>query len=265
MQTAHIMSHDGNLVIIHNDQQYSIGSDHPNYDDILFALANQDFDNLESMMDIPKAVAAIDGDLEVDNFGNVTFAGQRIHNTVTERITQFMNMGLPFGGLINFLRNLLDNPSGRSLKELYGFLEHKGLPITEDGCFIAYKGIRNDWKDKYSGTIDNSIGQTPRFTRNMVDDNCNNTCSNGLHVGTFEYASTWAGGDGRVVLVKVNPAHAVSVPTDHDASKLRVCEYEVIAEAPQQPLQEPCYVASIAMDNDDDDEYDDDWDNQPEW
>jgi len=235
-----IITQDGNISLVLNGNTNSIGKSHPNYDAIRECLKTGVYDELEKLIDIPKAVNAyMDGNVMVNAFGEVTYQGNVIDNTVATRITQFFMEGLPYKPLVRFLENLMSNPSFRSVQELYKFLEHNGLPLTEDGCFVGYKGVNADFTDKHSGTFDNTPGITvpreglkmPSIPRNMVDDNGANTCSRGLHVGTQTYASNFAGGDGRVVLVKVNPANAVSVPFDHDATKLRVTEYEVLCEA----------------------------------
>jgi hypothetical protein len=102
------------------------------------------------------------------------------------------------------------------------------MPITTKGTFLAYKGIREDGKDVHSGTIDNSPGQTPTMPRRLVNDDPNQGCSQGLHVGAFEYASHWGP---RVVLVEVDPADVVSVPADHSYQKCRACKYKVLRDS----------------------------------
>jgi hypothetical protein len=179
----------------------------------------------------------------VSETGEVTFDGRPIHNTLTQRIFEFMSQGLPWKPLARFLENLMANPSRRAVQELYGFLENRGIAITPDGQFLAYKGVRHDFKDVWSGKFDNSVGQIHEVPRNEVDDNPNNTCSYGFHVGSHEYATGWAGGEGNVMLVKVNPADAVSVPNERTAEKLRVCKYEVVELAPPAPLREALVMA----------------------
>ncbi len=66
--------------------------------------------------------------------------------------------------------------------------------------------------------------------RSQICDNPGEGCSVGLHVSNFRYSNSWAGNDGRVVLVEVSPADVVSVPTDSDCEKIRVCRYKVIQE-----------------------------------
>lgn len=238
-----IITQDGNISLVLKGNTHIVGKSHPNYDAIRECLKTSKYDGLEKLVDIPKAVNTyMDGNVIVNEFGEVTYQGQTINNTVANRITDFFQQGLPYKPLVRFLDNLMQNPSGRSVQELYRFLEHHGLPITEDGCFVAYKGVRDDFKDIHSGTFDNTPGQKPRLAaRNLVDDDANRDCSFGLHVGTQSYASNFAREDGRVVLVKVNPADAVSVPHS-DANKLRVVGYEVLCETDKVTvLDQPLY------------------------
>ena len=95
--------------------------------------------------------------------------------------------------------------------------------------------------------------------RRQVCDDHTQGCSSGLHVGTFEYASRWAGSTGVVVLVKFNPSNIVSVPSDCEFEKMRVSDYEVISIAREQ-LEEAVYDESEDFDDYDlaIDEYDDD-------
>ena len=50
-------------------------------------------------------------------------------------------------------------------------------------------------------------------------------CHKGLHVGTWDYASSF--GRGVVLEVEVDPRDVVSVPTDCGDAKLRCCRYRV--------------------------------------
>jgi hypothetical protein len=142
---------------------------------------------------------------------------------------------------VNFWKNLLNNPSKTSIDELIDFLEYKELPITSDGCFLAYKGLRDDYFSVHGntstkvlqGTVDasghifNGIGEVIEVRRNQVCDNRDHHCSYGLHVGSLNYAQGFAG---KLVVVKVNPADVVSVPNDCNCQKCRVCKYEVVAD-----------------------------------
>lgn len=58
-----------------------------------------------------------------------------------KRILSFLDDNLPIDALIKFWENCQLNPEFRAIEELYLFLEHNGLPITSDGCFVAYKKV----------------------------------------------------------------------------------------------------------------------------
>ena len=115
------------------------------------------------------------------------------------------------------------------------------MPITSDGCFLAYKAVSNDFHDLWSHSIDNSVGSTPEVPRDKVDSNRDRGCSNGLHVGAIDYAAQYGGidlkvddedggGGNNIVIAKVNPRDVVSVPTCSRYQKLRCCKYEVVSE-----------------------------------
>lgn len=179
-----------------------------------------------------------DGDVKIVG-GSVTYKGRPLHNVVTDRILQMMREGFDYEPMANFLSNLMQNPSNVAVSELYLFLEHCSNPITSDGHFLAYKRIRNDWKDIYTGTMDNSVGQVLEMPRNEVDDRRDNTCSAGLHFCSESYLQFYGSRDSendRVVIVKINPRDVVSIPADYNNSKGRTCRYEVVGEVDRSNL-----------------------------
>ena len=255
---------DGNLTVVLNNKSFQVLPDHLNYKMILEALPSATSDELLEMIDFEKAVATFsDGLVEIKN-GQVTYEGEVVHGSISKRILEFMSKGLPFQPLIIFLKNLMENPSMQSQKELYDFLEHEHLPITEDGHFLAYKAVRSDYKDKYRGVFDNSVGQICEMTRSKVDDDRGRGCSNGLHAGALNYVAGYGSlesGD-KIVIVKINPADVVSVPSDCNFEKLRTCRYEVVGEY-QGELLKPLY-SSVFSEDDYEDE-DEDGDDDYEW
>ena len=247
---------DGNLTLVLNNQSYQVLPDHINYKMILEALPTATAEELLDIVDVEKAVANFsDGLVEIKN-GQVTYEGEVVHGSISKRILEFMSKGLPFEPLVTFLHNLMENPSMQSQKELYDFLEHEHLPITEDGYFLAYKAVRSDYKDKYRGVFDNSVGKVVSMQRAKVDDNRSRGCSDGLHAGALNYVAGYGSvesGD-RIVIVKINPRDVVSVPSDCNYEKLRTCRYEVVGEY-EGELLKPLYSADF-----DQDEYEDDVD-----
>jgi hypothetical protein len=255
---------DGNLTLILKNKAHQVLPDHINYRLIMDSLQSASEDELLELVDIQTAVATFSqGRVEVKN-GQVLYDGEEVHGAISKRILEFMSKGLPFQPLVNFLDNLMENPSMQSQTELYDFLEHQYLPITEDGHFLAYKAVRNDYKDKYAGTFDNRVGSICEMRRAKVDDNRGVGCSQGLHAGALNYVASYGSVDSgdKIVIVKINPKDVVSVPNDCNCEKLRTCRYEVVGEY-QGELLKPLYKSEFSEDNYDDeeealyDEYDD--------
>ena len=149
-------------------------------------------------------------------------------NIVVSRIVENFKKGMDFNYLLQFLDNVAENPSNTAIQELYLFLEDNSLPITPDGYFLAFKRITNDYKDCRTSTFDNRVGAIVEMKREDVDDDRDRTCSNGLHFCAKGYLKFYPGD--RIVVVKINPADVVSIPSDYDNMKGRCCKYMVVAE-----------------------------------
>jgi DNA-directed RNA polymerase subunit RPC12/RpoP len=151
-----------------------------------------------------------------------------LNNAMTSRVIRMAEDGYDVDPLINFMTNLLNNPSKTSIDELYLFLEATGLPITSDGHFIAYKIVRDDYTSIHDATFRNDVGTVCEMPRHEVDDNRDRTCSYGLHFCSKEYLNQYGSGSrdtDRLVLVKINPADVVSIPSDYNNAKGRASKY----------------------------------------
>jgi len=220
-----------NVVVVIDNKPHTISKTHITYQKVVDAIKAQDWDLVRDIIE-PKKVVLNYGQGNVSIQGDTFFwKGAEMHNALTTRMVQMLGEGFPIEPLVLFMENLMANPSRRAVQELYGFLEKNELPITPDGHFLAYKKIREDYKDIHSGTMDNSVGQIVQMERNEVDDDKDRTCSAGLHFCSKDYLPHFGTGPGsRVVILKINPADVVSIPSDYNDSKGRACRYEVIAE-----------------------------------
>jgi hypothetical protein len=218
-----------NSVVLNFDgETISIASSDSRFEDIVNAIKENRLDDIPSIVSRNENFLLEQG-VELSH-GLVVIDGGTLPSELNHKLLQLIELKLPLSPLVKFWRRLKLNPSFNSRLMLYKFLEHNGHPITSEGKFVAYRAVRNDFLDKHTGTIDNSVGQYVRIDRSQVDDNPNNTCSFGLHVATFDYAQNFASGDDKLLEVHVDPKDVVCVPTDYNGTKMRVCGFEVVAE-----------------------------------
>ena len=224
-----------NIVVVIGNKSHTISKTHITYNKVLDAIKAGDWDSLPDIIE-PKKVVLNYGAGNVSIQGETLFwKGKELNTGLSVRMIQMLQEGFPIEPMVNFMENLYKNPSKRAVTELYGFLEKNNLPITPDGHFLAYKKVRENFFDVHSGTMDNSPGKVVEMERHEVDDNRDNTCSTGLHFCGMSYLSCFGGE--RTVIVKINPADVVSIPSDYNDAKGRTCRYEVIGELNVDPSQ----------------------------
>jgi len=239
-----------NVTVVIGGTPHTISKTHITYSKVVDAIKASDWDTVRDVIE-PKKVVLNYGQGNVSIQGDKLFwKGGEFNSALSLRMVQMLQEGFPIEPMVNFMDNLMENPSKRAVDELYGFLEKNNLPITPDGHFLAYKRVRDDYLDCHSGTMDNSVGKVVEMPRNQVDDNKDNTCSAGLHFCSQEYLSSFGGA--RTVIVKINPRDVVSIPSDYNNSKGRACRYEVVGElgvnpdqAFDKPVQEMANAAEV--------------------
>ena len=217
-----------NIVVVIRNVPHTISKTHVTYEKVKEAIKAGDWETVENIIEPKKAVLNYGkGNIEIQG-EKLFWKGNEMHGAIVDRMIQMLQDEFPVEPLVLFMENLMQNPSYRAVNELYGFLEKNNLPITPDGHFLAYKKVRHDYKDVYSGTFDNSVGQVVQMERNQVNDDKNQTCSAGLHFCSQGYLNHFGGE--RVMILKINPADVVSIPTDYNNSKGRCSRYEVVGE-----------------------------------
>lgn len=231
---AAIVSPDGVTLVIEN-QTTPIASSHPNYSEIRSLAASGIYDGIPALLDLVTPIVDFGAGLVTVKDGVVLYKDNPTHNAVTTRILSMVEEGLSVDPMFRFLERLMLNPSFRAVKELYGFMEANDLPITSDGYLTAYKMVtRKDdgtLTDSRTGTFDYSVGApAAEMPRNEVNEDPEQTCSAGLHVCAQEYLSSGYTFGAVTILVKVDPADVVAVPTDYHNAKMRVCKHETIRE-----------------------------------
>lgn len=219
------------LVVFVNGQPRSVISTAPNYNAVVTALKSGDDAEIIKLLDVRQYVVQYSyGKFQILDDDSMMYDGKKLEEGITKRVVALYKDGLPIDPVLNFLEKLDSNPSPTSKEEVYLFLNHNELPITEDGDFLAYKMIRADYKDCHSGTMDNSVGATVKMARDHVQSSRNVTCSSGLHFCSLHYVENGPMSGKRLVVLKINPANVVSIPYDYNNAKGRACEYLVLSE-----------------------------------
>lgn len=207
-------------------------SSNADYDELVDAVYDNDLDTVVELFDLPSRVEAISkGRVEVTREG-VFINGERRGGKIVDRIMQMLHRGAKtITHFTAFLENREANPDVDARESVYDFIQHCSLPITPDGCFLAYKFVRHDYMDWYTGcTHENRVGAHISMPREQVCADRNVSCAPGLHACSKEYVSNWGGRGLRMMVIKVNPRDVVSVPYSYNMEKMRVCAYEVVEE-----------------------------------
>ncbi|QXL90426.1 rIIB lysis inhibitor [Salmonella phage NINP13076] len=234
----------GNVCISMPDgTQHTINRDNEIFPDVGLLLIEGDIDGAIAMIEAGKEAKAekvidLGPDLKLLD-GVLYWHGQKQESTLADRILNDIKNDTFDDRYVKFMQKLMHNPSYASVKMLYDFIQHNDLEILENGDVKAYKKITittDGPRDSYTRKVPNYKGQIISMPRNMVEDNPNQTCSQGLHIASLEYAGGF-GGNG-LIEVAVNPADVVSVPYDYNQQKCRCCRYEVLTGA-EKPVGAP--------------------------
>lgn len=210
----------------------TIDKSHINYEPLLEELRKEPEDrDLEAIKSMTSVIKMI----EMFTTGKVTvfedaihYDGVAVNNYMTQRMVEIIQQGVSIEPWARFMDNVFQNPAEYARHELYEWMEKANMPITPDGCFLAFKKVRRDFTDCHTGKFDNSPGTILEMPREKCDPVRTNHCSTGFHFCSVGYLGSFGGQ--RVVVVKINPKHVTSIPNDYKFTKGRTCRYEVIAE-----------------------------------
>jgi len=225
------------LVVVRDGLPLTIDKSHKNFEKIQTSLEAGEWQAVLDFIDLKNTLTKYsNGRVLVEN-GAVTLDGERVNGKVVQRLVDALveeNLE-QLEAISAFLAKCDENPDYRVVTRIYDFMAHNDLRLTKEGDILAYKVVRSSYLDKHSGTMDNSPGKIVKMKRNQVNPKDEETCSHGLHVASRKYIPSFgspslhAGGE-RVVLCKVNPKDFVSIPTDYNSQKARVCEYLVLKD-----------------------------------
>lgn len=230
-------------------------SNHPHWDDILFAVASGD----ESVYDLFDVAGGV-----MKRFQQVTdrvswsgsevlWDGDPVHSVLSDQLARAIQDGNVdnYEALAKFWEKLESNPNAHSREQAYSFLATHSFQITQDGDVVGYKGVTQSynaadgtdvyhsaWSSQVPGVpsayvngvaikpmahVPQAIGDVVSMPRSEVVHDPSQACRRGLHVATRSYAGAY----GTVLEVHFNPRDICSVPDDARGEKVRVNRYKV--------------------------------------
>jgi len=250
---SHIIT-DNSLTVVFDDGVLPLASSHRHFNQVRSALLDEDHDTVRRLLDVATRIKESSaGRFQVVN-DIVVIDDEQLPETLARRLIQFVDSDLDTTPMVAFWENLRKNRSVESKKDLFNFLDHLGIVITVDGCFIAYKRVDNNFRDFQTGTLDHTPPREVSMPWDDVNPDRNVTCAAGLHAATYDYANTMYQ-NGILIEVKINPRDVVAVPIDYDGQKMRVCKLLSLRVCAGM-REEPLYVGDIQYDEESDDNED---------
>jgi len=225
----------------------TLNSTHPNFSAVREALKNYGLygaspeleARIADLVDIPQFIAKVTAGRVKVGDNAVYFDDKEVHGVIAKRLLGMLGQGFNISPLARFLDRLMSNPIPTAADELYLWMEQSELPLTDDGCFLAFKKVKDDYKSYHDGQTDNSIGsKLPLLSEDRYDTDRRRTCSSGYHFCSFNYLHSYYGDKGRVVICKIAPEDVVAIPHGYNNAKGRAKTYEIIGEVPENEAQQ---------------------------
>jgi hypothetical protein len=243
-------------------------SNQPNFKEIVALLLDGEDEDVDALVDLfnpaVKAASKFEalGERVTVKAGTIYLDGDPVDNALTQQVLRFMKEGVEdWQPLVKFFEKVQANPNEHSREQLYAWLNSNEFSIADDGDLIGYRGVQSRDGSYYAGhrgfaivngqevngQVENPVGGVVEMPRSQVNHDPSRGCSTGLHVSNYDFAQSY----GSVILeVRVNPRDVVSVPTESNWQKVRVCRFQVVA-----PVERP-YGTAVVGSASDFDEYD---------
>lgn len=228
---SHILSNSG-ITVVFEDGIKMLHKTSPGYGEALVALKQGDISRLREIMDPKENIKLYSGnELSFEEDGSISFEGLRFGSKFTSLVKEAISKKIPWEVLARFFSNCAANPSQRARKEIETFLDSENLPITDDGCFLAYKNVTVSGLDGDHGTFDCSIGKTLDYPRDKIRPSAFRGPERGLSVGGLNYTKN--GFVGKAMVVKVNPADLIGV-YNSPYKEAVVCKLSIISDGAEE-------------------------------
>ena len=210
------------ISVVVNGRPFQLVPSHPTFKQMAAALKAKSWGKIPKLVSLAEQISSYThGGVKITK-GVVFYKGREVESVLTKRMLELIDHGQPVAALLKFMDCLYQNPQPEAIAEFYEWLMDNELPIYDDGCFAAYKYVRDDYTDTHTGTVLNTPGEVPLMSRNLADKDWRTQCSSGYHVCSKKYGKYGS----KCMKVKIHPRDVLSA----NGGKMRVVRYEVMSE-----------------------------------
>jgi hypothetical protein len=255
-----IASADGQkslTVFIPGESPVIVAGDHPKFEDIL-AEAQKKKPNVAHLRELADTTVLVSTKFEAltdritTRNGRLYFDGDELDTALTQKILTMLDEGDEnWGVFVNFMDKLYLNPNPNARDAFYEWLRKRPFGLTPDGDVIGYKRVKGatyqdegaefqswhngpaivngeEYDPRCGDGVPQSIGDTVEKPRSEVDTSTTDECSDGLHIGTYQFCKNISNFGSTVLKVIINPRDVVGVPVHVSGSeKFRCCRYVI--------------------------------------
>lgn len=229
------------ITVVLDGKVRTISNEAANYNAIVEALRQPEHDEqfIRDLIDIPSFIKRLTFGRVVIEGDKVLFNGDTQSGYMADRIINHLHAGVDIAPYARFIDNLMDNPTEYVREDLFKWVEAGDMPFTDDGCFLAYKYVQDDYYSAHTGTngkVFHGLGEFVTMPRSECDLS-RSSCSTGLHFCSFKYLGSYSS-NRRIIIVKVHPSNVTAIPPDYGMQKGRCCAYTVVGELPSDQVQD---------------------------
>lgn len=258
MAITYVQSHSGVISAFVKGKPIVIAPDHLFYSRVIQAISENDEEKFLRFTNINNSISSIfvDENKEQCFFikgDDIYFKNVLIPSSMLQKMIGILDVNeLDYFRIIRFLNKLIHPDISLENASLCVSLLEKDFPLIDDGCFLAFIKVKNDWTDFEKGTIDHSFGKQVVASEG----------SSGLTVGSLKFIKNHHSHIlGHYLLVKVDPTHIISVKGESaivreyvvlreinlaDASKVQKELYNLVGDFKfsriNQPISEPTTI-----------------------
>lgn len=247
------------LTIYYAGETYTADDTHPIWEQIIEGA----FDGDESIFDLFNIGLAVGKRLSLSS--RVSYANgylflddDLVADGLAKHVVRMVMAEEDVAPWVALLENIQQNPSVNSRGQLFNYIDRNQITITREGELVLYKYVYRNHDEEFksvsdpekvaayrsgnagpaivngvphrSGCVPQDIGDVVSMPRSEVTDDPDIACSSGLHVGAWAYIQGYE----CKLEIHVHPRDVVSVPSDSQERKVRVCKYRIIGEVGQE-------------------------------